>query len=397
MKNRVVKALALVAAGATLAACGSDGDSDGGGSGSGDPYRLAVVYGVSGAYAGFAKDYLAGANAAVDAINAKGGINGRKIDLKIVDDKSNPTFAVTALTKLLSSDYKPDAIIPGGVSTEVQAMLPKTTQAQLLSVNPASNPALNDPKQYPYNFGTFALQTYNLTPIGEALKQGGVKKLGVVISGDAFGDSLLSGIKAMAEDAGAEIVDTERPAADAANYDVEVQRVVGKKPDAVFFDFSSQDAIGRFLTSRTTVGATDIPFYGGTGVAASALSSLGDPESLANCSIPVYSFTVANESKPAYLQPLLDAFKGSPDGILSGGLGWDDVYLAALAFERSPQDTSGESLARALVDKPVPANYLAGFPSGVTYTADNHFPTPGEGSFSLVSCAAKQKDGLWVQ
>src|SRR4051794_23929745 len=48
-----------------------------------------------------------GAKIAADEINAKGGINGAKIQLVIEDSKSNPTEAANATEKLIVRDKVP--------------------------------------------------------------------------------------------------------------------------------------------------------------------------------------------------------------------------------------------------------------------------------------------------
>lgn len=396
MKHRPLRIAAIGASALMLIGCASTNNTNGSNS-SDKPIRISVVYGITGAFAGFAKDFVIGANAARDSINAAGGVNGRKIDVEILDDKSNPTTGVSLLTKALTSSTPPDAVIPGGVSSEVLAMLPLASSKGLFSIAPASDPSINKPSSYPYHFGTFALARQNLTPIGDSFKANGVKTLGVITGSDAFGDSLLNGIQGVAKDAGVRIVQTERPDPAALNFDVQYQRVVAAKPDAIFFDFASQGAVGRLLASRATVGATDIPLYGGTAAAATSLTTVASSAALRNCQIPVYSFTVAKNPEPAYLKPLLDAFNGSKDNILAAGLGWDAIKLVALAFQRVHSDTSGKALASALLSAPAPAEYMALFPRGTSYTSTDHFPNPAEGTFSLVSCNATLQNGLWVQ
>jgi branched-chain amino acid transport system substrate-binding protein len=396
MLKRPLAGLATLGLAASLLAACSDPDAPEPSSPS-EPIRIAVIYGLSGAYAGTGGIFMTGFNAAVEHLNANGGVNGRQIDVKVIDDQSDGTKAVTELTQLLDSDYNPDIVVPGGVSSEVLAMLPLTSDSKIWTAAPGSNPSINDPGKYPYHFGTFAAQTYNLVPVGERFEEGNVERLAVILPADAFGDSLLAGLKDVADKAGVEIVQTERPDPNALNFDVEWQRVLGANPDAVFFDFASHDALARVLTSRLTVGATDIPAFGGTSAAAAVLANLVDQAALANCEMPVYTFTIKPETVPAHLAPLYEAFKGKDVSILSGGLGWDIVQLAKLAIERADGDTSAEALTEAVIREPVPANVMALFPGGTSYTRDNRFPTPGPGTYSLVACGATVQDGVWVE
>jgi branched-chain amino acid transport system substrate-binding protein len=355
------------------------------------PIRFAVVYGVTGPYAGTAQDFLTGFNAGVDDINAHGGVNGRQIQVKVLDDKSDPANAVSLLTDLLDSTDAPDVIVPGGVSSEVLAMLPLTTDRELFSVSPATSPKVNVPTDYPQHFGVSAKQAEGLTVLGDDFKAKGIKTLAVVLPADAFGDSVLAGIKAAADQAGVRIVSTERPDPNALNFMVEYQRVQAAKPDAVFSDFASQDAIARLFAARQTVGATDIPLYGGASAAASVPSKLAQAEAITNCQLPVFSFTVAGDVGPEYLKPLVAAFRGSERGIYAGGLGWDSVQLAALAFKGAGEGSPAE----ALLSNAVPEETLALFPAGTAFTMNNHFPELTPGSMVLVPCTSGMADGLW--
>jgi len=355
------------------------------------PIRFAVVYGVTGPYAGTAQDFLTGFNAGVDDINSHGGVNGRQIQVNVLDDKSDPAYAVSLLTDLLDSADAPDVIVPGGVSSEVLAMLPLTTDRQLFSVSPATSPKVNVPADYPQHFGVSATQAAGLTILADDFRARSIKTLAVVLPADAFGDSVLAGIKAAADQAGVKIVGTERPDPNALNFMVEYQRVQGTKPDAVFADFASQDAIARLFAARQTVGATDIPLYGGASAAASVPSKLAQAEAIANCQLPVFSFTVAGDEAPANLKPLIAAFSGSERGIYAGGLGWDSVHLAALAFK----DAGEGSPAEALLSNGVPKETLALFPAGTAFTKDNHFPELTPGSMVLVPCTSGMADGRW--
>ncbi len=62
-----------------------------------------------------------------DDINAKGGINGRKVELLIEDDQSNPSNAVIAATKLIK-DQKVSMMIGASLADSDAAILPTIEQ-----------------------------------------------------------------------------------------------------------------------------------------------------------------------------------------------------------------------------------------------------------------------------
>ncbi len=400
MKRSYLGIAALGVSALLLASCGTD--SGGGGTetpdaGGGEPIKLAVVYGLTGAFAGTGEVAMTGLNAAIDQINAAGGIDGRPIEVNIIDSKSDPTYAVSALTEVLESDNPPDVLVPGGNSPEVLALLPMATDAGLFGVSVATNPATNDPDAYPYYYGISPATKDQLVPVFEAFEEEGVESLGLLLGADAIGDGWLSAITPLAEDAGIEIVATERPASDALNFDVEYQRLVSADPDAIFSDFSVFDGTARSLTSRNTVGATDIPLYAATGTSTAYPANLVDPSIIENCSMAVFDFTVAKDSQPEYLSALYEPFAGQDTaGIYAAGLGWDLIQILKTAIEASGGDLSGEALAAALADTEIDPDVMALYSTGTHYSTDNHFPTVLPGSMTMIPCDSTQQDGLWV-
>jgi hypothetical protein len=66
-----------------------------------EPIRIGVTQPLTGAFAASGNYVAQGAKIAEEAINASGGVLGRKIQLVIEDNKSNPTEAVATARKLI--------------------------------------------------------------------------------------------------------------------------------------------------------------------------------------------------------------------------------------------------------------------------------------------------------
>ncbi|SDZ49049.1 ABC transporter substrate-binding protein [Herbiconiux ginsengi] len=391
--------VALAASTVLLAGCAAGGGGEGGGDSTdsaSDPFKIAYLYGVTGPMAGYAENYFTGVHAAVDQINAEGGILGRPLELKIVDTKTDATIAVSALTELLDSGYKPDAVVPGVVAGDALAVLPILTEENIFTVSPAVSANLIDPEAYPYFFDISLLSTGPIGVVGADMKKNGVTKIGVLAGSDAAGDDHLASIKEVAEKNGIEITAIERPNPEALNFTVEYERVMSTGPDAVFGDFNTPDTLARIFTARQTVGATDTPYYGGMSVSASEPYTLVDPAAITECKMPSIAEMITQESPPEYIQPLLDAYEGSGTGAYPGAIGYDSIRLAALAIERANGETTGEALTAALLSEPVPADYLAEYPGGLEYTEDFRFPVAVEGDLILIPCGSSIENGLWV-
>jgi branched-chain amino acid transport system substrate-binding protein len=107
-RRPTLAAAALVAASAlVLAACGSP-DSEGSGSGSGADSKAPLTIGISlpltGDFSQPGGEAKRGYEVWADMVNADGGILGRQVKLKIVDDASNQDTVVSDYTKLITQD-----------------------------------------------------------------------------------------------------------------------------------------------------------------------------------------------------------------------------------------------------------------------------------------------------
>lgn len=89
-----------------------------------EPIKIGVTQPLTGAFAASGNYVAQGAKIAEDEINAAGGVLGRKIQLIIEDNKSNPTEAVNTVEKLTQKDKVP-VMMGAWSSTLTLAVMPK--------------------------------------------------------------------------------------------------------------------------------------------------------------------------------------------------------------------------------------------------------------------------------
>jgi ABC-type branched-subunit amino acid transport system substrate-binding protein len=80
-----------------------------------ETYKIGVSVGLTGYAAAADRAWRDGLQVAVDDVNARGGVMGRKLELVVEDNKSEPEEAVTVYRKMIESD-KVDIFISGCVS-----------------------------------------------------------------------------------------------------------------------------------------------------------------------------------------------------------------------------------------------------------------------------------------
>src|SRR5918912_2885755 len=95
-----------------------------------EPIKIGVTQPLTGAFAASGNYVAQGAKIAEDAINAQGGVLGRKIQLVIEDNKSNPTEAVATAEKLIAKDKVP-VMMGAWSSTLTLAIMPKLMEYQV--------------------------------------------------------------------------------------------------------------------------------------------------------------------------------------------------------------------------------------------------------------------------
>ena len=116
------------------------------------PNRTTIEIGYFGDLTGptfnFGQSAINGVLMATSEINQAGGINGRKIDIVIEDDKGSPEEAARLTAKLIDQD-KVIAIIAGGTSGNSRAAGPKAQASHIPLITPSStDPAVTQTGNY---------------------------------------------------------------------------------------------------------------------------------------------------------------------------------------------------------------------------------------------------------
>ena len=116
------------------------------------PIKIGVIYGLGGAAAPYTKPAVTGHEMAVEEINAKGGLLGRKLQLVVRDDQSKPDVGVREARDLILKE-KVDfltGIIHSGVALAVSEVAKEYKTILLVSI--AKTAALTEDKGHRYAF-----------------------------------------------------------------------------------------------------------------------------------------------------------------------------------------------------------------------------------------------------
>ena len=218
-----------------VAGCGSSDDSastsTSSGTPSGDTIPVGILHSLSGTMAISEVSVRDAELLAIDEINAKGGVLGKKLKPVVEDGASDwPTFAEKA-QKLISTD-KVAATFGGWTSASRKAMLPVFERNKALLYYPVQYEGL---EASPYIFYTGATTNQQIIPGLEFLQDKlKVKKLFLVGSDYVFPRTANKEIKAWAKAHGMEIVGEEYAPLGNTEYATTINKIKEAKPDAVF-------------------------------------------------------------------------------------------------------------------------------------------------------------------
>ncbi|MCC9738327.1 branched-chain amino acid ABC transporter substrate-binding protein [Streptomyces sp. MNU89] len=130
---------AAMALGLTITACGGNFAQDSSGDDSSGTVKLGMLTPLTGSSAAIGPYMKDGAQLAVDEINAKGGVNGRKLSLTVEDEACDPKTAAAGAAKLVSAGI--DISVGGYCSSATLPTLSIFGKAHIPMLIPAANSA----------------------------------------------------------------------------------------------------------------------------------------------------------------------------------------------------------------------------------------------------------------
>ncbi|MBY4949431.1 ABC transporter substrate-binding protein [Cupriavidus respiraculi] len=239
---------------------------------SADTILLGQSAALTGPTAVLGKQMHAGARLYFDHINQQGGVFGRRIELKALDDYYEPE-AATKNTQALIEQDRVFALF-GYVGTPTsQAALPIATQAKVPFFGPFTGA---ESLRQPHNRYVFHVRAgYNeeTAAILRQIRTTGLKRVAVVYNDDGYGKAGLSGLEralAAEPDSGVQIVARETVIRNTVEIGDAMQGAMKARPDAVVM-ISAYATAGAFVKEAVRRGYTG-QFYNVSFVGTQALA-----------------------------------------------------------------------------------------------------------------------------
>ena len=348
VSTKFVAASAAAVMALSLAGCSGgsmDDSSSSSAKASGDSITIGTVTTNSGTAAAYGEAEVKGFELAVSEINAKGGINGKKVKLESMDDKGDATEASNAYNKL-AGDNNVLAVAGPTISATTAAVAPLADQSKLVTIAPAATSDSIETGNY--LFRTCFKDSYQgevaARFAAENLK---VKKVAVLYgTGDPYSSGVGEAFAKAAEKLGLEVVDKESSSsADDTEYSAQLQKIQASGAELLYAPYYYSVAGPYIIPQARSVGFEGY-VMGPDGY--DGLKLTGD-KSQYNKTYYTTHYS-ADDNTNTKVQDFIKSYKSKNNAEPNtfAALGYDTIYMIKQAIEKAGENATREDVRNAV-------------------------------------------------
>ena len=346
--TKFVAASAAAVMALSLAGCSGgsmDDSSSSSAKASGDSITIGTVTTNSGTAAAYGEAEVKGFELAVSEINAKGGINGKKVKLESMDDKGDATEASNAYNKL-AGDNNVLAVAGPTISATTAAVAPLADQSKLVTIAPAATSDSIETGNY--LFRTCFKDSYQgevaARFAAENLK---VKKVAVLYgTGDPYSSGVGEAFAKAAEKLGLEVVDKESSSsADDTEYSAQLQKIQASGAELLYAPYYYSVAGPYIIPQARSVGFEGY-VMGPDGY--DGLKLTGD-KSQYNKTYYTTHYS-ADDNTNTKVQDFIKSYKSKNNAEPNtfAALGYDTIFMIKQAIEKAGENATREDVRNAV-------------------------------------------------
>ena len=346
--TKFVAASAAAVMALSLAGCSGgsmDDSSSSSAKASGDSITIGTVTTNSGTAAAYGEAEVKGFELAVSEINAKGGINGKKVKLESMDDKGDATEASNAYNKL-AGDNNVLAVAGPTISATTAAVAPLADQSKLVTIAPAATSDSIETGNY--LFRTCFKDSYQgevaARFAAENLK---VKKVAVLYgTGDPYSSGVGEAFAKAAEKLGLEVVDKESSSsADDTEYSAQLLKIQASGAELLYAPYYYSVAGPYIIPQARSVGFEGY-VMGPDGY--DGLKLTGD-KSQYNKTYYTTHYS-ADDNTNTKVQDFIKSYKSKNNAEPNtfAALGYDTIYMIKQAIEKAGENATREDVRNAV-------------------------------------------------
>jgi len=300
-----------------------------------DPIRIGVTQPLTGAFAASGNYVAQGAKIAEDVINASGGVLGRKIQLVIEDNKSNPTEAVATAEKLIAKDKVP-VMMGAWSSTLTLAVMPKLMEYEVPMLVETSSSGKITTSGNPFIFRISPTSEMEARAFIPMVKTFGIKKADFLATNNDFGLGASQEFSKMLQAQGVQVGVVETMDPKATDFSAQLAKIKASGGDTLFVTTAVEQATLILKQAKEQQLKARVITTGGSVSPDQLIAQAGDA---ANGSYHLVFFTpwfpdaVKNPDVARKFVAEWNSRKYNVGGLTEGFRGWDGIHTIVAAIK----------------------------------------------------------------
>lgn len=197
-----------------------------------DTIRIGLAAPISGTQAQYGQAFKNGAELAAAQVNEAGGIDGKKVEIVVQDDKGDSNEAVNVANKFVS-DKSILAVVGHFNSSATLATAPVYNKNKIVEISPSSSaPGVTDAGEY--TFRVITTDAFQADYLANWTKELGYGKVALIYEQSDFGLGLLDVYKKSAPANNIDIVAAEAYNPGDKDFSTVLTKIKEKQPEAIF-------------------------------------------------------------------------------------------------------------------------------------------------------------------
>ncbi|MCB1919991.1 MAG: ABC transporter substrate-binding protein [Candidatus Competibacteraceae bacterium] len=301
-----------------------------------EPIKIGTFLTVTGPAAFLGDPELKTLQIVIEDLNAKGGLNGRKIELVHYDTGGNAREALNFVKRLIQKDQV-DLIVGGTTSGDSLAVIPEVEKARIPLISLAGAVEIIEPVRK-WVFKVAHTDRMAAAKIFEDLRKRGLNKVALITGDGGFDKSGREQVLKLAPEYGMTLVADESYGNKDTDMTTQLTKIRATDAQAIInFGFGQAPAI---VTKNIKQLGINLPVYQSHGVASKTFIDLAG-EAAEGVRLPAAALVVAEQLPDTDPQkPVLLAYKKEYEakhGPVStfGGHAYDGIMIAAEAIKRA--------------------------------------------------------------
>ena len=310
--------------------------------------KFGLAMPLTGSQSAYGKDQIKATEWAVADINAKGGVNGKKLEVIVLDTQADPTVGINAVNRLVNVDKVP--VFVTAWSAVVKAVAPIANREKVLELSIGAN-APEIAKLGDYVYTSFPLADVDVTAVANyahnTLKH---KRVAVLYVNNDTGVEAAKIYKSVFEKAGGQVVAYEAYDPKATDFTGMLLKVRSANPDFIHLHGLIADMPIVIAQMRQLGLKQRVSTYSG-GLNQQMIEKAG-----AGAEGLIVTSLAPNEKQNPNVGPYIERWKKAenriPNGLPYTQYLYDAAYLVAALYdyvEKNKLPATGENMRKALI------------------------------------------------